>query len=773
MAVDIGPKIGIKGESEFRKQLKNVNEQIKTLGSEMKVVQTTFEGQEKSEEALTAKSRVLTEEIGKQREKVDLLTKGLQESAEKYGENDVRTLKWQQAVNNATAELNKMETQLDKTTGELKDEGTEAGNAGEQTKKAGQDAKDSASDWSTLGNVVAGVGAAMAAAAAAAGAAIVGAAKALTDFAVGGAEYADDILTMSAVTGVSTEKLQELAYAADLVDVSVDTIAGSMKKNLTSMTKVQKGNKDLAAAYEALGVSVLDANGNLRDDEEVYWELIAALGNVEDETLRDQLAMELLGKSASDLNPLIEAGADRMAQLAEDAHKAGYVLSDETLTGFGNLSDQLSRLDSGAQAAKNALGTVLLPVLSDLAGTGTDLLGEFTNGILDADGDISKLGDVIGEVFPKVLNVILEFTPELISLAGALVLSLAEALTSEDNLRNLVDAVTSLTLDLTAAALNLLPALVTVAFEAIETLVRGLLDPQNIEAVVNTGIELLMTLINGLSSTLPELIPLAVNAVLTLVDALTEPDNILLLFDAAIALIFALAEGLISALPKLIEKAPEIIANLVEGLIKAAPKLLEASLELMLTIMQGLVDAFAYMIETGKQIVEKIKEGFQAKVEEAKQWGRDLIQNFVDGITEKWNKLKDSVSGVAQTVKDLIGFSEPKEGPLSNFHTFAPDMMDLFIKGIKDSTGKLQSQLARSFDVEGLMGGALLSGVVAKRQQVVSLDASSLAALQSTGGGGETVVSINFTGSLAQLGRLLQPEIQTATRMRGAAMVTE
>jgi len=772
MAVDIGPKIGIEGESDFRRQIKNINEQIKTLGSEMKVVDEAFRGQEKSEEALTEKNRVLTEQIGKQREKVELLTKGLQESAEKYGENDERTLKWKQSVNNATTELYKMENQLDKTTGELKDEGTEADNAGKETKEAGQDAKDSAADWSKLGDVVVGVGAAMAAAAAAAGAAIVGAAKALTDFAVGGAEYADNILTMSTVTGMSTEKLQELAYAADLVDVSVETITGSMRKNFSAMTKVQKGNKDLAAVYESLGVAVLDANGNLRDDEEVYWELIEALGNVEDETLRDQLAMELLGKSAQDLNPLILAGADGMAKLAEDAHQAGYVLSDETLSAFGNFSDQLGRLDSGAQAAKNALGTILLPVLTDLAGTGTDLLGEFTNGILDADGDITKLGDVVGEVFPKVLDVILKFVPELISLAGTLVLSLAEALTSEDNLSNLVDAVTSLTLDLVAAALNLLPELVTVAFRAIETLVRGLLDPQNIETVVNTGIELLLTLINGLTSTLPELITLAVSAVLTLVDALTEPDNILLLLDAAIALIFALAEGLISALPKLIEKAPEIIANLVEGLIKAAPKLLEASLELMLTIMQGLVDAFAYMIETGKQIVEKIKEGFQAKVEEAKEWGRDLIQNFVDGITEKWNKLKDSVSGVAQTVKDLIGFSEPKEGPLSNFHTFAPDMMDLFIQGIKDSTGKLQSQLARSFDVEGLMGGAMLAGAAAQRQQVVSLDASSLAALQSTGGGGETVVSINFTGSLAQLGRLLQPEIQTATRMRGASLVS-
>ena len=365
MAVDIGPKIGIEGESEFRKQLKNVNEQIKTLGSEMKVVESAFEGQEKSEEALTAKSRVLTEEIGKQREKVDLLSKGLQESAEKYGENDEKTLKWQQAVNNATAELYKMENQLDKTTAELNGEATGADKAGDETEEAGKKAKDSDKNWKALGDTVAAVAAGMAAAAAAAAAAIVGAGKALADFAVSGANYADDILTMSSVTGMSTEKLQELQYAADLVDVSVDTITGSMKKNLSSMSKAAQGNEATAEAYKKLGVAVLDANGNLRDDETVYWELIDALGQVEDETQRDLIAMELLGKSASDLNPLIEAGADDMKALGVQAHNAGYVLDEETLGAFGEFDDQMQKLGSGADAAKRAMGTVLLPVLTE------------------------------------------------------------------------------------------------------------------------------------------------------------------------------------------------------------------------------------------------------------------------------------------------------------------------------------------------------------------------------------------------------------------------
>lgn len=696
MAVDIGPKIGIEGESEFRKQLKNVNEQIKTLGSEMKVVESAFEGQEKSEEALTAKSRVLTEEIGKQREKVDLLTKGLKESAEKYGENDERTLKWQQAVNNATAELNKMENQLDKTTAELNDEASGADKAGDETEKAGKQAKDSEGNWKGLGDTVAAVGAAMAAAAAAAAAAIVSAGKALADFAVSGAAYADDLLTMSTVTGISTEKLQELQYAADLVDVSVDTITGSMKKNLASMSKAQKGNEATAAAYKKLGVAVTDANGNLRDDETVYWELINALGQVEDETQRDILAMDLLGKSASDLNPLIEAGADKMAELADDAHKAGYVLDEETLGAFGEFDDQLRKLDKGAEAAKNAMGTILLPVLTDLAGDGVDLLGQFTNGILDANGDISKMGEVIDTVLPQVLDSIMAYLPELLDLAISIITAIADALL--ENVDVIIDAATDIVFALFDGIMENLPKIIDAAVNLIVTLAQGLID--NLPTIVEGGIGLILAVVKGLTDALPELIPATVDAVLTIVDTLI--DNLDLLIDAAIQLIIALAGGLIEALPRLIEKAPEIVVSLAEAIIKAAPKLLDAALQLILKLAEGLASFFFKIKDKGREIVDEIKGGFDEKLDNAKTWGADLIQNFVDGIKQRWENLKSTVSGVAQTVKDFLGFSEPKKGPLSNFSTYAPDMIDLFIHGLQEGQRRLQTQLSETFNPAGL-----------------------------------------------------------------------
>ena len=119
MPVDIGPRIGIDGEKEFRQQLQNINQQIRTLGSEMKAVTTSFEAGDRSEEALSAQTGVLNRQIDAQRQKLTQLQKGLDAAADKFGETDTKTLRWAQAVNDARTDLNKFESQLKSTQGEL------------------------------------------------------------------------------------------------------------------------------------------------------------------------------------------------------------------------------------------------------------------------------------------------------------------------------------------------------------------------------------------------------------------------------------------------------------------------------------------------------------------------------------------------------------------------------------------------------------------------------------------------------------------------------
>jgi len=118
---------------------------------------------------------------------------------------------------------------------------------------------------------------------------------------------------------------------------------------------------------------------------------------------------------------------------------------------------------------------------------------------------------------------------------------------------------------------------------------------------------------------------------------------------------------------------------------------LEAGIELILQLITGIVNSYAKVIEVGAEIIQKVKEGFSEKIKEAAEWGRDLLQNFIDGIKSKLGDLRGAVGNIAATIKKLIGFSEPEEGALSNFHTFAPDMMDLFASGIKSNANNVFS----------------------------------------------------------------------------------
>ena len=100
-------------------------------------------------------------------------------------------------------------------------------------------------------------------------------------------------------------------------------------------------------------------------------------------------------------------------------------------------------------------------------------------------------------------------------------------------------------------------------------------------------------------------------------------------------------------------------------------------------------------------IENAIKEKFTSLISGAAEWGRDMLDNFINGIKDKISAVTDAVKGVANTVKDFLGFSEPKEGPLSNFHTYAPDMMKLFAQGITDNEDMLKATVTEAFDFQG------------------------------------------------------------------------
>ena len=154
---------------------------------------------------------------------------------------------------------------------------------------------------------------------------------------------------------------------AELTDTSLETITGSMAKLIRNMQNAKNGTGNAAAAFAAMGVSVTDANGELRDNEEVFTEVIDKLGKMRNETQRDAYAMDIFGKSAQDLNSLIAVGKDGIAAFAKEAHDMGYVLDEETLSSLGAVDDALQRLDNFMTMIKNTIGAALAPAVTELA----------------------------------------------------------------------------------------------------------------------------------------------------------------------------------------------------------------------------------------------------------------------------------------------------------------------------------------------------------------------------------------------------------------------
>lgn len=201
------------------------------------------------------------------------------------------------------------------------------------------------------------------------GTAVLGIGAIITSFAkctIEAGQFADDLLTLSTVTHISTEELQKMQYASNLLDVDVDVMTGSITKLTNNMELARDGSSTLTDQFGKLGIKFKDSKGNLRDANEVFYEAIDALGKVKNETERDALAMDLFGKSAKDLNPLIEAGSDAIKELGIQAEDMGMVMSNTELDKLGRFNDAFEEMGKQGDALKNSLGLVLLPILTGL-----------------------------------------------------------------------------------------------------------------------------------------------------------------------------------------------------------------------------------------------------------------------------------------------------------------------------------------------------------------------------------------------------------------------
>lgn len=493
----IKTNIKLDGEREYKAAVGEINTALGTLDSKLKLLKNAFAENKDDVEGLTKINETLNEKILTQKEKISALEDALKNAAQEYGESDARTQKWQQQLNKANSTLIDMERELRDNTDALKDAGVEADNFSggmeDLVEKTGAVDEQSASFGTTLQDVADKLGIQLPAGAqeavnglggvnVAAGAAVFGLAalvtaivkveKALIDVTKESAKFADDILTMSMTTGQSAEQLQEFSYAAELIDVSIDTLQTSLTKLTNNMQNAMNGTGDAKKAFEQLGIAVTDSEGNMRTANDVFYETIDALGKVGNATERDALSMDIFGRSAQDLNPLIIQGSDTLREYADEAHNVGYVLDNEALSALGAVDDGFQRLQTTQDAVKNNMAAEFAPYL--------------TSALEDIRALIEKVGKaLIDSGAVEAFGSILESSVSLLEPLGALVTTILPALSLA--LKPIVEAVALL-----ADTMDVLVGMLTLNGDKISTALgwnasRGQLSHQQVASGAYSG----------------------------------------------------------------------------------------------------------------------------------------------------------------------------------------------------------------------------------------------------------------------------------------------
>lgn len=415
----IETEFSITGEEAYKQALSEINSGMSVLKSEMRLVAAEFEGNADSIEALTKKHDILSKQHELQKKKVEEMEKALtdaNEALEKSGGKSQKAAyavdEYQTKLNYAKAELFKLAHQLADTNAAMEEAEKSTENVTEKFRLfSGEamglgDVLDKVSDKlgvrlpNGMTQTLNGLGKVNPAAAVAAGgfaalaAAVTKAEDALRDLTLESATYADNILTLSNNTGLSTATLQEWSYAAELIDVSMDTVNGSMVKMIRSMNGARDGTGAAKDTFDALGLSITNVDGTLRNSEDVFFDVIDALGKIENGTERDAMSMEIFGKSAQDLNSLIVQGSGTLKKYTDEAHEMGYVLSGEALDALGAVDDAQQRLLRTQEAVSNQISAEYAPYMEESLTMTRGLIQDIGKALTES-GAVEAFGSIL------------------------------------------------------------------------------------------------------------------------------------------------------------------------------------------------------------------------------------------------------------------------------------------------------------------------------------------------------------------------------------------
>ena len=717
MTIEIGGNT-----APLEKALNDTNKEIKTTQKELNEVNKLLKLDPTNTELLKQKQKLLGDQIGQTSTKLDAL-----KQAQAKLDAEIK-----KGGNVNQEEYRKLEREIASTEGSLKKLKDEAKQCHPQLAKIGEALKGAGE---VAGKLATGVLDLTVKGVTMLGTASLATATAVFKLAQSAGAMADDLNTLASTTGLSTKQLQEFQYASDLIDVSVDTLAGALKKTTASMVSAQTGTGKSAEAFKQLGVQVTNADGSLRNNNEVFQESIKALGQIGNETERDALAMALFGKSATELNPLIEGGIDTLAKMSEQANSLGLILSQEALDGANAFNDQLDILKANGQKTMQVIGTEiasnLAPAMENLNEITMGYIKQLTTGMKEGgiEGLVKSAGGIIGDITVKIT----EGLPKIAKLGTDIIKTLVGTIKDHsaqigyagaELITTLIEAFYEILPDLVESAIQMASAFVLGFGEQLPELIPKAVDGliatadaivNNLDFIIEAGLQLFLGLVQGLEQALPKLIaklpeiiqkvattlienlptiiqtvgqmivsiantigesvdtlvPVLIDCILTLVDTIIE--NLPTIIDSIVTVVIAIADALVDNLDKIVEGAITLIVALAQGLVDAIPKIVERLPEIIMAIVNGLIQLLPKLLEVAEKLINTLGNSII-----------NCLSGLWDAIVELWKYLKENIEkqfeGIKNVGKNLIeglwnGIKNAKDWLISKIQSFCSDAL--------------------------------------------------------------------------------------------------
>ena len=667
MADDFGLKIGVEGEKEFKKALAEINQSFKVLGSEMKLVSSEFDKNDKSVQALSARNQVLNKEIEAQKNKVETLRSALRNAAESFGENDRRTQNWQIQLNNAQAALNSMERELSDNERAMEALSSQEGEATDATERLTQEISRQEEELSGMKRAYS---------------------NAVLEYGKGSNEARELEGRISQLSGEIRENRERMQDASRMADdfgesledasdgadklgsgLSVATVAmgnliasgiqaalngirelGSDIWNLGEATEEYRiAQGKLTTAFEAAGYSGETA-------QKSYTEFYKILGDTDTATEASQLLAQL-AQNEQDVTKWtnIAAGVygtfgdalpiEGMIESANETAKVGQVT--------GSLADALNWVGISEDAFNEKLAACSSEsernrlIMETLSGAYDEASGAFyrnnealvasREGQAQLDETLAGLGETISNVKNSLRA---EFLP-----------AISEVISAFTDMVNGVDgadeAFAGAITGLVNTAVSMLPQFMDTGMQMLTALLSGII--QSLPAVLEGAAQIIVTLAQGIAEAAPTLIPQIVLVVTQIVQTLVE--NLPMILEAALQLITGLAQGLLDAIPVLIAALPTIITAIVEFIIGAIPQIIDAGIQLLTSLIAALPEIITAIVAAIPQIIDGLVTAVLGSIPQLIDAGVRLLVSLIQNLPQI---ISTVVSAIPKIVTSLV-----------------------------------------------------------------------------------------------------------------------